>query len=53
MKLTTFFISKTKQIYAKTRTVPEIIFKIKTMSLWTLSEILLTSTIIRKQRIFA
>ena len=50
MKLTTFFISRTKQIYAKTLTISENTFKIKTMSPWALLEILLTSAIICKQR---
>ena len=49
MKLT-FFISRTKQIYAKTLTVSESSFKIKTMSAWALLEILLTSAVICKQR---
>ena len=31
MKLTIFFISKTKQFYAKTLTVPESAFEIKAM----------------------
>ena len=46
MKLTTFFISRTKQIYAKTLTVSKSTFKIKTMSPWTLFEILLTLAVI-------
>ena len=51
MKLTTFFISKTKQIYAKTLTVPESTLKIKAILPWILFEILLTSAVIfaRKQ----
>ena len=47
MKLTTFFISKTKQIYATTLTVPDIKFKIKRMVLF---EILLMLAVIWKQR---
>ena len=50
MKLTTFFISKTKQIYAKTLTVPESTFKIKAILPWILSEILPPSAVICKQR---
>ena len=50
MKLTTFFISKTKQIYAKILTVSESTFKIKAMLPWILFEILLTSAGIYKQR---
>ena len=50
MKLATFFISRTKQIYAKTLTVSESIFKIKEMLLWALLEIFLTSAVICKQR---
>ena len=46
MKLTTFFISKTKQIYSKTLTVPESTFKIKAMILWIYFEIVLTSAFI-------
>ena len=34
MKLTTFFISKTKQIYAKILTALEIVFEIKAMLPW-------------------
>ena len=49
MKLTTFFISKAKQIYATILTVPESVFKIKTMLHWILFEILRTSTVICKQ----
>ena len=48
MKLTTFFISRTKQIYAKTLTVSERAFKIKVMSAWTLFELFLTSAVICK-----
>ena len=53
MKLTTFFISKFHflfQIYAKILTVPESTFKIKAMLPWILFEILLTSSVICKQR---
>ena len=47
MKLT-IFILRTKQIYAKTLTIPESTFKIKTMLLWTLFETLLTSAVTNK-----
>ena len=50
MKLTTFFISKTKHIYGKTLTVPKTTFKIKAMLPWILFEILSTSAVICKQR---
>ena len=50
MKLATFLISKTKQIYAKAWTVPESSFEIKAMLPCTLLKILLTSTVICKQR---
>ena len=50
MKLTVFFISKTKQIYANTSTVPESTFKRKAMLTWILFEILLMSAVIWKQR---
>ena len=49
MKLTTFIISKTKQIYTKSVTVLESAFEIKTMLLWILFEILLTLAVIYKQ----
>ena len=51
MKLTTLFILRTKQIYAKTLTVSENAFKMKAMSSWTLFELLLTSVIICKGRL--
>ena len=51
MKLTTFFISKTKQIYTKTFTVPERAFEIKAMLPWILFKILFTSAFICKQRL--
>ena len=51
MKWTTFFISRTKQTYAKTLTVSESTFKMKVMSPSTLFELLLTSAVICKQRI--
>ena len=51
MKLTTFFISRTKQIYAKTLTVSESEFKIKVMSPWPLFQLLLTSAVICKHRL--
>ena len=44
------FISKTKQIYGKTLTVPENTSKIKAMLPWILFEILITSVVIHKQR---
>ena len=50
MKLTTLFISRTKQIYVKTLTVSECTFKEKAISSWALSEILLTPAIICSQR---
>ena len=51
MKLTTFLVSRTKQIHAKTISVFESTFKIKVISVLTLSEILLMSAVICKQRI--
>ena len=51
MKLTTFFISKTKQIYAEILTVPESIFQIKAMLPRILFEILITSAVICKERL--
>ena len=50
MKLTTFFISETKQNYAKTITVPESMFRIKVMLPSTLFEIALTLAVICKKR---
>ena len=50
MKPTTFFISKTKHIYAKTLTVPKTTFKIKAMLPWILFEIFPASAVICKQR---
>ena len=50
MKLTKFFISKTKQIYVITLTVPESAFEIKVMLPWILSKVLVTSAVICKQR---
>ena len=50
MKLTTSFISRTKQIYSKTFTVSESAFKIKVTPTWILLELLLTSANICKQR---
>ena len=50
MKLTTIFIVKTKQIYAKILTVPESTFKIKAMLPWIAFEILLTSAVICEPR---
>ena len=46
MNLTTFFISRTEQIYAKLLTASGSKFKMKVMSTWTLSEILITSAVI-------
>ena len=53
MKLTTFFISKAKQIYAKTLTVFESAFKIKIMSPLALIEVFPTLAVIWKTKIFA
>ena len=50
MKLATFFVSKTKQIYTKTLAVPGSVFKIKAILACTLFEIVLTSAVICKQR---
>ena len=50
MKLTAFFISKTKHIHVKTLTVSESTFKIKTMLPWILFKILPTSAVVCKQR---
>ena len=50
MKLTTFFISRTKHIYAKILTVPESTFKINVTSDWTLFKLLLTSAVISEQK---
>ena len=49
MNLATFFISRTEQIYAKLLTASGSKFKMKVMSTWTLSEILITSAVIWKQ----
>ena len=49
MKLTTFYVSKTKQIYAKTFTLSQSTLKIKAMSLGHFFEILLMSAGICKQ----
>ena len=51
MELTTFFISRPQQIYAKTLTISENAFKMKVMSAWTLFELLLTSGLTCKQRL--
>ena len=51
MNLTTYFISKTKQIYTKTFNVSESTFKIKAMLLGSLFEILITSAVICKERL--
>ena len=50
MKLKTFFISRTKQIYAITLTVSESTFKLSAISPWELFEILLTSAVICNER---
>ena len=51
MKLTTFFISRTKQIYTKTSAFSESAFKMKIMSAWTLELLLMSvwSVVIFKQ----
>ena len=51
MKLATFFIRRTNQIYAKVITVSKSKFEIKVVSAWTLFEILLTSAVISKQKL--
>ena len=51
MKLTIFFISRSKQIYATTLTISESAFKMKVMPLWTHFELLLMSAVICKQRL--
>ena len=48
MELITFFISRTKQIYAKTLAISESKFKIKAMSPLKLSEIFIMSAVICK-----
>ena len=53
MKLTNFFVSRTKQIYAKTLTVSESTFKVKRVSYRAFFEILLTSAVICKHKPFA
>ena len=50
MKLTTFFTSKTKQIYAKILTVPGSTCKIKAVLSWVLFKILFMPAVICKQR---
>ena len=50
MKLTTIFISRSKQIYPKTLTVSESAFEMKVMSPWTLFKLLFTSAAICKQK---
>ena len=50
MKLATFFISRTELIFVKTLTVPESTFKMKSIIRWLLSEILLNSAVVCKQR---
>ena len=49
MKLITFIISKTKQIYTKSVTVLESAFEIKAMLLWILFKIFLALVVICKQ----
>ena len=49
MKLITFIISKTKQIYTKSVTVLESAFEIKAMLLWILFKIFLVLVVICKQ----
>ena len=49
MKLITFTISKTKQIYTKSVTVLESAFEIKAMLLWILFKIFLALVVICKQ----
>ena len=51
MKLTTFFVSRTKQIYTKALAVSESLFKIKAMSPWALFETLVGSYL--QTKIFA
>ena len=51
MKLTTLFISKTKQTYAQTLTIPKNTFKIKVMLAWILLKILIGSNL--QTKIFA
>ena len=52
MKLSTLFISNSKQAYAKTLTVPKSTFKKKAMLAAIHFEILLTLEVICKQRVF-
>ena len=47
----TFLISKTRQIYAKSLSIPESTLKMKVMAGWTLSKSLLTSAAICKERL--
>ena len=51
MKLTAFFISRTRQIYAKTLTVSESTIKMKAMSTLIVFEVLVTSTVACKLRL--
>ena len=44
MKLRTFFVSRTKQVYGKTLSVSESTFKVKVMSLWHLMNFCLRSS---------
>ena len=50
MKLTSYFISKTKQIYAKTLTILESTFKMRAKLPWMFFEILTMSAVICKER---
>ena len=52
MKLTIFFISRTKHVYEKTWTFADKKIKTKSISRWTSFHGLLTSVVISKQRLF-
>ena len=51
MKLTIFFISRTKKIHTNTSIVSKRTFKIKTMPHWTIFEVSLTSAVIYKEKL--
>ena len=51
MQLKTFFISRTKHIYAKKFTVSKSTFKMNAKSTWTFFEILLTYAVICRHRL--
>ena len=51
MKLTIFFISRTKKIHTNTSIVSKRTFKIKTMPRWTILEVSLTSAVIYKEKL--